>query len=176
VATPVLPRFGAYQCDGILGSGGMGTVYRAHRDDGQFRHEVAIKVLRGSLRSEWYRERFLSERQILARLNHPNIARLLDGGMTREGEPYLVMELIEGEPLDAFCDSRRLPLEDRLALFGQVIDAVDYAHRNLVVHRDLKPSNILVTKEGRPKLVDFGTSKLVEADDARLRQSRTTAW
>jgi serine/threonine protein kinase len=164
VATPVLPRFGAYQCDGILGSGGMGTVYRAHRDDGQFRHEVAIKVLRGSLRSEWYRERFLSERQILARLNHPNIARLLDGGMTREGEPYLVMELIEGEPLDAFCDSRRLPLEDRLALFGQVIDAVDYAHRNLVVHRDLKPSNILVTKEGRPKLVDFGTSKLVEAD------------
>lgn len=164
MATPVLPRFGAYQCDGILGSGGMGTVYRAHRDDGQFRHEVAIKVLRGSLRSEWYRERFLSERQILARLNHPNIARLLDGGMTREGEPYLVMELIEGEPLDAFCDSRRLPLEDRLALFGQVIDAVDYAHRNLVVHRDLKPSNILVTKEGRPKLVDFGTSKLVEAD------------
>lgn len=163
-ALPVLPRFGAYQCDGILGSGGMGTVYRAHRDDGQFRHEVAIKVLRGSLRSEWYRERFLSERQILARLNHPNIARLLDGGMTGEGEPYLVMELIEGEPLDAYCDSRRLPFDDRLALFGQVLDAVDYAHRNLVVHRDLKPSNILVTKEGRPKLVDFGTSKLVEAD------------
>ena len=164
VESPVLPRFGAYQCDGILGSGGMGTVYRAHRDDGQFRHEVAIKVLRGSLRSEWYRERFLSERQILARLNHPNIARLLDGGMTGEGEPYLVMELIEGEPLDAWCDSRRLPLDDRLALFSQVLDAVDYAHRNLVVHRDLKPSNILVTKEGRPKLVDFGTSKLVEAD------------
>jgi serine/threonine-protein kinase len=164
VERPVLPRFGAYQCDGILGSGGMGTVYRAHRDDGQFRHEVAIKVLRGSLRSEWYRERFLSERQILARLNHPNIARLLDGGMTGEGEPYLVMELIEGEPLDAYCDTRRLPLDDRPALFSQVLDAVDYAHRNLVVHRDLKPSNILVTKEGRAKLVDFGTSKLVEAD------------
>ena len=163
-STPVLPRFGAYQCDGILGSGGMGTVYRAHRDDGQFRHEVAIKVLRGSLRSEWYRERFLSERQILARLNHSNIARLLDGGMTGEGEPYLVMELIEGEPLDVWCDVRRLPLDGRLALFGQVLDAVDYAHRNLVVHRDLKPSNILVTNEGRPKLVDFGTSKLVEAD------------
>jgi eukaryotic-like serine/threonine-protein kinase len=161
---PVLPHFGAYQCDEILGSGGMGTVYRAHRDDGQFRQEVAIKVLRGSLRSEWYRERFLSERQILARLNHPNIARLLDGGMTGEGEPYLVMELIEGEPLDTYCDARRLALGDRLALFGQVLDAVDYAHRNLVVHRDLKPSNILVTKEGRPKLVDFGTSKLVEAD------------
>ncbi len=163
-SAPVLPRFGAYRCDEILGSGGMGTVYRAHRDDGQFRHEVAIKVLRGSLRSEWFRERFLCERQILARLNHPNIARLLDGGMTGEGEPYLVMELIEGEPLDAYCDARRLPLGDRLALFGQVLDAVDYAHRNLVVHRDLKPSNILVTKEGRPKLVDFGTSKLVEAD------------
>jgi serine/threonine-protein kinase len=144
----------------------MGTVYRAHRDDGQFRHQVAIKVLRGSLRSEWYRERFLSERQILARLNHPNIARFLDGGMTDEGEPYLVMELIEGEPLDAYCDARRMPFDDRLALFGQVLDAVDYAHRNLVVHRDLKPSNILVTEEGRPKLVDFGTSKLVEADAA----------
>ena len=164
VGTPVLPRFGAYRCDAILGSGGMGTVYRAHRDDGQFRHEVAIKVLRGSLRSEWYRQRFLSEREILARLNHPNIARLLDGGMTGEGEPYLVMELIEGEPLDAYCDTRRLPLDKRLALFGQVLDAVDYAHRSLVVHRDLKPSNILVTAEGQAKLVDFGTSKLVEAD------------
>jgi serine/threonine-protein kinase len=164
VGTPVLPRFGAYQCDEILGSGGMGTVYRAHRDDGQFRHEVAIKVLRGSLRSEWYRERFLSERQILARLNHPNIARLLDGGMTSEGEPYLVMELIEGEPLDSYCDARRLPLNGRLSLFGQALDAVDYAHRQLVVHRDLKPANILVTKDGLAKLVDFGTSKLVEAD------------
>src|SRR5262249_40983369 len=89
---------------------------------------------------------------------------LLDGGMTGEGEPYLVMELIEGEPLDAYCDARRLPLDDRLALFGQVLDAVDYAHRNLVVHRDLKPSNVLVTTDGRPKLVDFGTSKVVEAE------------
>ncbi len=133
----------------------MGTVYRAHRDDGQFRHQVAIKVLRGSLRSEWYRQRFLSEREILARLNHPNIARLLDGGMTAEGEPYLVMELIEGQPLDAYCDTRRLPLDKRLALFGQVLDAVDYAHRSLVVHRDLKPSNILVTPEGQAKLVRF---------------------
>jgi len=166
VRAPVLPRFGAYQCDAILGAGGMGTVYRAQRDDGQFRHKVAIKILRGSLRSEWYRERFLSERQILARLNHPNIARLLDGGMTGEQEPYLVMELIEGEPLDVYCDARRLPLEERLALFGQVLEAVEYAHRNLVVHRDLKPSNILVTKDGRPKLVDFGTSKLVENDAA----------
>ncbi len=162
--TPSLPHFGAYQCDAILGSGGMGTVYRAHRDDGQFRHQVAIKVLRGSLRSEWYRQRFLSEREILARLNHPNIARLLDGGMTPEGEPYLVMELIEGQPLDAYCDTLRLPLDKRLALFGQVLDAVDYAHRSLVVHRDLKPSNILVTQEGQAKLLDFGTSKLVEAD------------
>ncbi len=164
VGMPILPRFGPYQCDAILGSGGMGTVYRAHRDDGQFRHQVAIKVLRGSLRSEWYRQRFLSEREILARLNHPNIARLLDGGMTGEGEPYLVMELIEGQPLDAYCDARRLPLDKRLAIFGQVLDAVDYAHRSLVVHRDLKPSNILVTPEEQAKLVDFGTSKLVEAD------------
>ncbi len=164
VETPILPHFGAYQCDAIVGSGGMGTVYRAHRDDGQFRHRVAIKVLRGSLRSEWYRQRFLSEREILARLNHPNIARLLDGGMTGEGEPYLVMELIEGQPLDAYCDTLRLSLDKRLALFAQVLDAGDYAHRSLVVHRDLKPSNILVTQEGQAKLVDFGTSKLAEAD------------
>jgi tetratricopeptide (TPR) repeat protein len=161
---PPLPRFGPYICDDVLGTGGMGTVYRAHRDDGQFDQAVAIKVLRGSLRSEWYRRRFLAERQILARLNHPKIARLLDGGMTLDGEPYLVMELVEGEPIDSYCDRLQLNIQKRIGLFEQVLDAVDYAHRNLVVHRDLKPSNILVTAEGEIKLLDFGMSKLVEED------------
>jgi serine/threonine-protein kinase len=159
-----LPRFGPYTCDEILGAGGMGTVYRAHRDDGQFSQTVAIKVLRGSLRLEWDRRRFLAERQILARLSHPHIARLLDGGMTVEGEPYLVMELVEGEPIDRYCDNRRLTVDQRIELFGQVLEAVDYAHRNLVVHRDLKPSNILVTAAGAVKVLDFGTSKLLEED------------
>lgn len=160
-----LPRFGPYRCTAILGTGGMGTVYRAQRDDGQFVQQVAIKVLRGSLRAEWIRERFLAERQILARLNHPGIAKLLDGGMTAEQEPYVVMELVEGTTIDSYCDTRRLTVAERLRLFDQVLDAVAYAHRNLVVHRDLKPSNILVTDDGSPKLVDFGTAKLIGDDD-----------
>ena len=161
---PSLPRFGPYACDSVLGAGGMGTVYRAHRDDGQFAQDVAIKVLRGSLRSDWFRQRFLAERQTLARLNHPNIARLLDGGVTADGEPYLAMELVEGEPLDTYCDRLQLSVEKRIELFEQVIEAVDYAHRNLVVHRDLKPSNILVTAQCQVKLLDFGTSKLADED------------
>jgi tetratricopeptide (TPR) repeat protein len=172
-----LPRFGPYSCDQVLGAGGMGTVYRAHRADGQFNQSVAIKVLRGSLRTDWYRERFLAERQTLATLNHPHIARLLDGGMTEDGEPYLVMELVEGEPIDTHCDRLRLTVDQRVDLFCQVLDAVDYAHRNLVVHRDLKPSNILVTKDGGVKLVDFGTSKLLEQDStATAMRMLTPRW
>lgn len=161
---PQALRCGPYECVELLGTGGMGSVYRARRVDGQFRQEVAIKFLRGSLQSEFFRARFLAERQILAQLNHPNIARLLDGGATDVGEPYLVMEFIDGEPLDSYCDTRKLKIDARLALFGQVLDAVEAAHRNLVVHRDLKPSNILVTREGTVKLLDFGTSKLLVAD------------
>jgi serine/threonine-protein kinase len=160
-----LPRFGPYQCDEMLGMGGMGAVYAAHRADGQFQQRVAIKVTRGSLRSEWFRRRFLLEREILARLNHPGISRLLDGGMTGEGEPYLVMEFVEGVAIDRHCDQKRLSISARLELFEQVLDAVDYAHRNLVIHRDLKPGNILVTAEGKAKLLDFGISKLTESDD-----------
>ncbi|MBX9602912.1 MAG: serine/threonine protein kinase [Bryobacteraceae bacterium] len=160
-----LPRFGPYQCESILGAGGMGTVYRAHRADGQFQQEVAVKVLRGAFASEGFRERFLNEREILARLNHPGVARLLDGGMTQENQPYLVMELVAGQPMDEYCDARRLDLPSRLALFDQVLDAVDYAHRHLVVHRDIKPGNILVTGGGQAKLLDFGMSKTAEAED-----------
>jgi eukaryotic-like serine/threonine-protein kinase len=161
---PALPRVGAYVFDAVLGAGGMGTVYRAHRVDGAFEQEVAIKLLRGSLRAEWYRERLLAERQILARLSHPHIARLLDGGATEEGEIYLVMELVSGEAIDRYADRTTLTVGQRIALFDRVLDAVDYAHRNLVVHRDLKPSNVLVEPTGRVKLIDFGTSKLVEED------------
>ncbi|BDC49458.1 hypothetical protein F183_A17740 [Bryobacterales bacterium F-183] len=160
----LLPKFGPYRCDAILGAGGMGTVYRAVRQDGEFDRKVAIKVLRGSLRSEFYKRRFLTERGILARLAHESIATLLDGGTTPEGEPYLVMELVEGERLDAYCDQHRLSVTERLRLFEQVLHAVEYAHRSLVVHRDLKPGNILVTSEGKVKLLDFGTSKLLEDD------------
>jgi tetratricopeptide (TPR) repeat protein len=155
---------GPYVCEELLGSGGMGLVYRARRADGQFEQLVAIKFLRVAAATEVYRTRFLAERQILARLNHPNIARLLDGGVTAQGEPYLAMELVEGEPIDAYCDRHRLTVAARLKLFQDVLSAVAYAHRNLVVHRDLKPANILVTAEGTPKLLDFGTSKLIEDD------------
>lgn len=158
---------GPYVCEHLLGSGGMGLVYRARRADGQYEHKVAIKFLRVSLATDVYRARFLAERQILARLNHPNIARLLDGGVTAQGDPYLVMELVEGEPIDQYCDNRQLPIPARLKLFQQVLAAVSYAHRNLVVHRDLKPANIFVTADGVVKLLDFGTSKLI-ADDATI--------
>ena len=161
---PELPAFGPYQCEAVLGAGGMGTVYRAHRSDGHFAQQVAIKVLRGSLHSDWFRQQFLLERQILARLNHPGIARLLDGGATAGGEPYLVMELVDGEPIDRYCQRLGLNIRLRLRLMLQVLDAVDYAHRALVVHRDVKPGNILVTSEGCVKLLDFGTSKLVNAE------------
>lgn len=163
------PRCGAYQCIEPIGAGGMGSVFRARRADGQYDQEVAIKFLRGALRGDSYRSRFLAERQILARLNHPNIARLLDGGVTADDEPFLVMELVEGGPIDTYCDRQRLPIPARLSLFHQVLDAVDYAHRNLIIHRDLKPANIFVDREGSAKLLDFGTSKLVTAD-AELTQ------
>lgn len=166
-----LPRFGPYQTDAFLGAGGMGSVYRAYRADGQFEQQVAIKVLRGAAHGEVFRAQFLSERQILAQLNHPHIARLFDGGITPEGELYIAMECVTGEPIDEYCDRHQLTVDARIRLFLQLIDAVGYAHRNLIVHRDLKPSNILVNAQGEPKLLDFGTSKLM-AEDATVTQVR----
>src|SRR5262249_47593022 len=128
-----------------LGEGGMGTVWEGVRDDDQFRHAVAIKALRISAGSDTERNRFLRERQILAELEHPNIARLFDGGTTADGSPYIVMERINGERLIAFANSRKLGIPQRLELFRQVASAVQYAHQKLIVHRDLKPGNILVT-------------------------------
>lgn len=159
-------RVGAYEIDRLIGRGGMGAVYVAHRADGNFEQQVAIKVLDLPLATNLLRERFRQERQILAGLNHPWIARLLDGGVTTEGEPYLVMEYVDGIPIHRFCEERRLPVPERLRLFRNVCDAVQFAHQNLVVHRDLKPDNILVTKDGTPHLLDFGIAKLLSPSAA----------
>ncbi|HTS37880.1 MAG TPA: protein kinase [Candidatus Solibacter sp.] len=155
-------RTGAYTILEEIGHGGMGEVYRAGRADGQYEKEVAIKLVRGGYDTAAVLERFRHERQILASLDHPNIARLLDGGTTDEGIPYLVMELIEGIPIDRYCNAHDLNVNQRLRLFLQVCSAVQYAHQRLVIHRDLKPGNILVTKEGVPKLLDFGIAKILD--------------
>lgn len=155
---------GCYRLLGELGAGGMGTVYLAERCDGQFEQQVALKVLRHGLADELTQRRFLQERQILARLQHPAIARLLDGGVTPEGVPYFVMERVEGRPLTAFVREERLGIGPILAVFLEICDAVQYAHRNLVVHRDLKPSNILVDGAGHVRLLDFGIAKLLAED------------
>jgi eukaryotic-like serine/threonine-protein kinase len=169
-------RFGSYRVVRELGRGGMGVVYLAGRDDQAFEKQVAIKLLQGDAVSADLVRRFHRERQILARLDHPNIARLLDGGNADEGLPYFVMEYIEGRPIDAFCDEQRLPTTERLALFLGVCAAVAYAHRNLVVHRDLKPSNILVTAEGTPRLLDFGIAKLLGPGGGEATSTRAAAF
>ena len=163
-AAPARPgrRVGAYQIVEEIGHGGMGKVYRAVRADGQYTKEVAVKLVRGGFDSASVQERFRNERQILASLDHPNIARLLDGGTTQDGIPYLVMELIEGARIDSYCDEHKLSITERLRLFRQVCAAVQYAHQRLVIHRDIKPSNILMTKEGVPKLLDFGIAKILD--------------
>ena len=170
-----MPLFGAYRVRRELGSGGMGTVYLAERADDQFRKDVALKVL-----PRWRRgnragyQRFLEERQILASLDHPGIARLLDGGVTGDGIPWFAMEYIAGEPIDRYCETRQLPIEARLQLFREVCDVVQYAHRNLVVHRDLKPSNIFVGADGRVALLDFGIARLLAAQEARAAEATMT--
>lgn len=157
---------GSYRLLHCLGSGGMGSVYAASRMDGQFHQLVAVKLVKPGMDSEEILRRFLTERQVLASLDHPNIARLLDGGTTEEGLPYLVMEYVEGTAIDRYCDSHRLTITERLNLFRSVCSAVHYAHQNLVVHRDLKPGNILVTPKGVPKLLDFGIAKVLRPDSA----------
>ena len=166
--------FGPYRTLGELGRGGMGIVYLAERVDGQFEQKVAIKVIHSGASGKTL-ERFAQERQILANLHHPNIARLLDGGATEDGHPYLVMEVVDGLPIDRYCSENELPLRDRLELLRIVCDAVLGAHRQLVVHRDIKPSNVLVTSDGRVKLVDFGIASLAEArNEAGIAASTLT--
>ena len=164
---------GAYRIVRQIGRGGMSRVFLAQRADGHFEQQVALKLLRPGLDADVDRERFRAERQILAALEHPNIARLLDGGVTADGLPYLVLEYIAGQPIDRYCEERALAARDRLQLFATICDAVQYAHRSLVVHRDLKPSNILVTTDGVVKLVDFGLAKLLEPS-SRLGETPTT--
>jgi serine/threonine-protein kinase len=154
---------GPYRLVRLLGVGGMGTVYLAERSDGQFTHQVALKLLRTGLVAEAGRRRFLAERQLLARIEHPHVARLLDGGVASDATPWFAMELVRGTPIVEWCESRGLPIEARLRLFLQLGDAVQYLHRHLVVHRDLKPANVLVTEDGVVKLLDFGIAKLLEA-------------
>lgn len=158
---PIGQRIGPYRLERKLGQGGMGTVYLAARADGQYHQQVALKLIRPGAQATLRVQRFRAERQILAQLTHPYIARLLDGGSQNEGQPYLVMEYVQGEPIDTYCRQRGPGLTKRLRLFAKVCEAVEYAHRHGVIHRDLKPGNILVTAGGEPKLLDFGVAKLL---------------
>lgn len=157
---------GNYRLVSVLGHGGTGTVYLGERADRQYSAQVAVKIVDSAIVHGELGMRFRAERQILASLNHSNIARLLDAGETQDGQPFLVMEYIHGEPVDRFCDRSQLDIRARLELFLEICSAVQYAHQNLVVHRDLKPANILVTSEGAPKLLDFGIAKLLDTSEA----------
>ncbi len=165
-------RLGPWRLLEEIGRGGMGTVYLAERADGQYEARTALKLLQLGLARGESRRRFLQERQILARFRHPNIATLLDGGVSNDGVPYFVMEYVEGRPVTHHCDAEGLSIDDRLAIFLQMCRGIEYAHRNLVVHRDLKPSNILVTQKGEVKLLDFGVAKLLDEEaDANLTRT-----
>jgi serine/threonine protein kinase/tetratricopeptide (TPR) repeat protein len=169
-------RFGPYRILEEVGRGGMSVVFRAVRDDENFTKEVAIKLLPPSLRSGELLHRFRGERQILAMLDHPAIARLIDGGTAPDGTPYLVMDFVSGRPLLRYCDEQRLGVDARLRIFLDVCDAVQFAHQRLVVHRDLKPDNILVTEDGQTKLLDFGIAKLLAPDDDGAMNTVTAPW
>ena len=168
---------GAWTLDQPLGEGGMGSVWRAHRSDGRFEGEAAVKVLKNGVFDGVSRERFRREGAILARLKHAGIAQLYDAGITDAGLSYLVLELVRGESIDGWCDARSWPLRARIELFLQVLDAVAAAHAQLVVHRDLKPSNILVDDQGRVRLLDFGIARLLPgSDDAQTVLTREGAF
>src|SRR5207237_3543162 len=158
-----------------IGRGGMGVVYLATRKDEEFRHQVAIKLVKRGLDTEDILRRFRNERQILASLNHPNIAKLFDGGMTTDGLPYFVMEYVEGLPLLQYCDDHNVSTHERLRLFRHVCAAVQHAHQNLIIHRDLKPTNILTTSEGEVKLLDFGVAKLLSPGSPEGAPTQTQA-
>lgn len=171
-ADPAGRRVGPYALVRELGRGGMGTVYLAERADGEFEKRVALKLITRGMDTDEVLRRFQLERRILAGLEHPNIARMYDGGATDDGRPYLVMELVEGERITDFCDRHRLGIPERLALFRSVCAAVQHAHQNLVVHRDLKPSNVMVTADGTPKLLDFGIARLLGPEEAESPRTR----
>ncbi len=174
-AVEVGATLGPYRLERAIGAGGMGTVYQAVRDDGVYRRRVAIKLLNPGPASAGLARRFRGERQILASLDHPYVARLFDGGTAADGRPYLVMEYVDGEPIDDYCDRHALSVRRRLELFRKVCSAVHYAHQNLVVHRDIKPSNILVDAAGEPRLLDFGIAKLLDPEAFPLTVEATVA-
>jgi len=157
-------RIGFYRVIRLIGRGGMGAVYLGGRDDDQYRKQVAIKLLKRGMDTDFMLTRFHQERQILANLEHPFIARLIDGGATDDGLPYFVMEYVDGVPITTYCADRNLSIPERLRLFGMICEAVQHAHQNLVIHRDIKPGNILATKEGIPKLLDFGIAKVIDPE------------
>jgi serine/threonine-protein kinase len=167
-------RVGSYLLQSEVGRGGMGSVWLATRDDGQYQGRVAIKLLATSWLGQEGEQRFRQEGTLLARLDHPNIARLLDAGVTEQGEPFLVLEYVEGEQIDVFCDRVGLEVRARIELFSDLLGAVAHAHRNLIVHRDIKPANVLVSATGKIKLLDFGISKLLEQQDAQLTRTGHT--
>ncbi len=171
-------HIGSFLIEEEIGIGGMGIVFSGRRDDKEFEQKVAIKILKQGLSSEYLIKRFENERQTLANLQHPNIAKLLDGGKTNEGLPYLVMEFIDGVPITEYCESGKLTVDQKLELFISVCNAVEYAHQNLIIHRDIKPENILVNSEGRVKLLDFGVSKLLDEDliSANSGLTKTGTW
>lgn len=168
-------RIGPYRMVRELGRGGMGAVYLAARADAQYEKQVALKILKRGMDTDFILRRFYTERQILANLDHPHIARLLDGGTTEDGLPYFVMQYVEGEPITQYCERRKLPIRSRLELFQKVCSAVHYAHQHLVIHRDIKPGNILVTAEDEPVLLDFGIAKLIAPGGADQTLERTIA-
>jgi serine/threonine-protein kinase len=174
-ASPTDTQIGPYRIRRELGRGGMGVVYLAERADGQYRRQVAIKLLRSSPYADELEQRFIAERQILASLNHPNIAQLIDGGITEGRLPFLIMEYVDGVPITTYCDRQRLGIDERLQLFRDVCSAVHHAHQNLVIHRDIKPSNILVTQDRRVKLLDFGIAKLMNPTLGPADQAHTRA-
>jgi serine/threonine protein kinase/Tfp pilus assembly protein PilF len=166
-------HLGVYELKRRVGQGGMAAVFLAVRADGEYRQQVAIKLVLPGLEKDEILSRFRKERQTLAGLDHPNIVKLLDGGSTPEGLPYLVMDYVEGSPIDKYCDDHKLSVDQRLRLFGKVCEAVQHAHQKLVIHRDLKPGNILVTADGVPKLLDFGIAKVLEPDEELLALTQT---
>lgn len=166
-------QIGPYTVQAEVGCGGMGRVYKAHREEDQFRLTVALKILNPGDHSETVLRRFRLERQILAGFDHPYIGRLLDGGTAPNGSPYFAMEFVQGQPLHRYCDEHQLNVRERLELFRKICEAVSYAHRHLIVHRDLKPSNILITTEGTPKLLDFGIAKSLDSSTELAQETAT---
>src|SRR3984885_3084833 len=176
VESLLLHYAGAYRIVCEIGRGGMAVVYLGERDDQNYRKRVAIKMVMPGTGTEQILQRFRNERQTLAALDHPNIVKLLDGGSTEDGSPYLVMEYVEGLPIDQYCDQKQLTIDDRLRLFRVVCAAVQYAHQNLVIHRDLKPGNILITGDGLPRLLDFGIAKLLNPECFQSPLTTQTNW